>query len=677
MPIRPLLDQLNAALRDGGPLPLAELRAALGPRGSGNVALAQMNPTPGDLAGNARKILHTCHLAEALEVDMVIFPELALMGYPIRDVITRHPFLVDENLKWLQMLARRIGQTRAVVGFVEPRYTAIGDKARGKPFFNSLAILGDGLIEGIVRKSLLPTYCEFEDDRTFERSPYSGWQDPRTLASASWGFDADDPHVADGLPHTVWGRRYGFSICEDTWGDEDFFVRPLYTTDPMARLAAHQPDVFINISASPSRSRKEQMKQQMLSHAARKYGVPLVYVNQVGAVDECSFEGASRVYDGDGELLARAAAFEEQLLIVNPHAAQASSASLIWPVLDATQAEKRFNPQDTADLPRMIASITQGIADYFAKTGFQRAVLGLSGGLDSSVAAVLLAHALGPENVLGVSMPAALTHPNSRNDARLLAEQLGIQFIDVPITPMVTAFEVQLGAAEQAFNAWGDPSAQSFASDNMQAMSRATLLRLLGNEYRALPIATSDKSELYLGYATVNGDMSGALSPLGDVPKTKVRLLARHFAEQYPVLAAVVEKPSGAELALNPETGQPLTAEEALMPYEFADEIIWRIETLQQSKAEMMDACFYWEQSLPLSKTQKQTWLDRFYQRMAGAVFKWWVAPPMIIVEGNGSIAKSDYHHPITAGRIQWQGHSLEAINHALDAVLPVVGPVV
>jgi NH3-dependent NAD+ synthetase len=204
-------------------------------------------------------------------------------------------------------------------------------------------------------------------------------------------------------------------------------------------------------------------------------------------------------------------------------------------------------------------------------------------------------------------------------------------------------------------------------------MNRATLLRLLGNDYRALPIATSDKSEFYLGYATVNGDMSGALAPLGDCPKTKVRTLARWLNQHRPGLIpeSILARPSGADLAVNPETGALLTAEDALMPYEFADEIIWRIETLQQSKQELMEACFQWENDKPLSKPQKKEWIDRFFCRMTAAVFKWWVAPPMIIVEGNGSISKSDYQHPITAARINWDGESFESMVQTLDAIAP------
>jgi NAD+ synthase (glutamine-hydrolysing) len=655
---------------------LESIRPILGSRGSGNMALGQINTTPGDLKGNAQKIMTHIALAEALELDLVAFPELALMGYPPRDVIIRHPFLVQENLKWLKAIAERTGNTYALVGFVEPRLTQNDESRIGKDYFNAMAILGKGKIQGIVRKCLLPTYSEFEDYRQFEFSPASGVQAADTFTRADWGFEVP---ALNGDVFEIYGHRYGLSICEDMWNDADFFNTPLYRKDPIAELAAQQPEVLINISASPTRSRKEQIRHNLCTHLAEKYKIPYVYVNQVGTVDEVSFDGTSRLIDAQGRLIARAPAFQEHFMIVNPLKGQGQVHPLPLGLEQTLRAQKVFNAYDTSDLGRTYECLVQGIRDYFRKTGFQKAVIGLSGGLDSSVTVVLLADALGPENVLGISMPSQLTPELNRTDAQTIADHLGIPLVEVPIGPITEAFGTGIGQIRNAVEAhWGNTDPRSNAMDNVQAISRATILRQLGNEFRALPIATSDKSEFYLGYATVNGDMSGALAPIGDLPKTKVRALARWLNEHRPdsvktprgvLPESVITKPSGADLKKDPLTGKLVTAEEDLMPYEFADEIIWRIEALRQSHDEMLAVRFQYEETHTLSSAKKAEWLNKFYDRMAKAVFKWFIAPPILIVEGNGSIAKSDYHHPIVANRVCWEGHSKVEIDLFLDDI--------
>lgn len=643
--------------------------------GQGNLALAQINTTPGDLAGNASKIIRYLNAAEEQAADLVIFPELALMGYPPRDVIVRYPFLIEENLKWLRAIAERTRQTWALVGFVEPRYAKPGEKRRGKGAFNAMAVLGAGKIQAIVRKNLLPGYSEFEDYRQFEPSPVTGAIDPEWLTDSELV-----PPILNGTGLIdIHGHRYGLSICEDLWNDPDFFDNPLYGTDPIATLAAQKPDALINISASPTRSRKEQIRHNLCGHLARKHQTPLIYVNQVGTVDEVSFDGTSRAYNAEGELFARGKAFEEQLLLINPFQQQGQGQIEPLPVglAQTLTAQKEFNAYDTSDLGRTYECLLQGIRDYFRKTGFQKAVLGLSGGLDSSVVVVLLADALGPENVLAVSMPSQITPEENRTDAQTIAERLGLPLVEIPIGSITEAFGQGLGQVRpQLESQWGATDPRSNAMDNVQAISRATILRQLGNEFRALPVATSDKSEFYLGYATVNGDMSGALAPIGDLPKTKVRALARWLNENRPntvktprnvLPAAVISKPSGADLKKDPVTGRLVTAEDELMPYEFADEIIWRIEARHQSHADMLKEPFQYERQYGLDASLKAEWLDKFFDRMPKAVFKWFVAPPILIVEGNGSIAKNDYHHPIVANRIRWQGHSETEIRELLN----------
>ena len=564
----------------------------------GYMALAQINPSPGDLAGNAQKIIRYMACAETIGVDAIIFPELALMGYPIRDVISRHPFLADENIRWLKALAQKSGRTRVILGFVEPRhpprYPEEEQQLLGKPFYNTLAVLGDGQILGLVRKSLLPTYNEFEDDRTFEASPVSGIQDPDTLCKANWEASATNNTL-----YTLQNNKtIGFSICEDTWNNAAFFKRgSLYSRDPIWELAAQKPDLLINISASPTRSRKEQLKHNMLSHIAQQYAVPYVYVNQTGSVDEINFDGASRAYNAQGQLLARAKSFGEQFMIINPFTQQGWIEELPTGLEKTLAAQKFFDAYDDTDMGRTYEALLQGIRDYFLKTGFTRATLGISGGLDSAVVATLLADALGPENIIALSMPSDITPAENRKDAQTLCKNLGITLVETPISNTVLALDNAFNTLHPELeNKFGKRLASSNANDNAQAITRATLLRQVGNDYNALPIATSDKSELYLGYATVNGDMSGALAPLGDVPKTKVRALFRwmnkHRQNKDVLPLSIVEKPSGADLKLDPETQKPLTAEADLMPYEFADEIIWRIEALKQNFNEILNAPF-------------------------------------------------------------------------------------
>ncbi|WP_373532286.1 NAD(+) synthase [Vampirovibrio sp.] len=645
--------------------------------GQGNLALAQINVTPGNLAGNAAKIMRALRAAEQQAVDVVIFPELALMGYPPRDVIVRYPFLVAENLKWLTHIAAKTNQTWAMIGFVEPRYPQAPEKRTGKGAFNAVAVLGEGKIQAIIRKSLLPGDNEFEDYRQFEASSLSG------ASGAEWltHCEPNPPAFNNNGLIQIHGRSYGVSICEDLWNDGDFFDNPLYARNPIAELAAQQPDVLINISASPTRSHKEPIRHSLCAYVAQKYQTPLVYVNQVGSVDEVSFDGASRAYNAQGNLFARAKAFEEQLLIINPLHSQGTIEPL--PVGQEkeqalTTTPQSFNAYDTSDLGRTYQTLLQGIRDYFEKTGFQKAVLGLSGGLDSSVVVVLLADALGPNNVLAVSMPSGITPAENKSDAQTIADQLGIALVEIPIAAITEAFGQGLAQVRATLESqWGPTDPRSNALDNVQAISRATILRQLGNEFRALPIATSDKSEFYLGYATINGDMSGALAPIGDLPKTKVRALAHWLNENRPAHVKtprhdvlpdwVIRKPSGADLKQDPITGKLVTAEDELMPYEFADEIIWRIEARHQSYQDMLNEDFQYEQTHPLDAATKQEWLRKFFDRMPKAVFKWFVAPPILMVEGNGSIAKSDYHHPIVANRIQWQGHTEAEIEAILN----------
>ena len=642
-----------------------ELKELLRPFKKGSIGLAQINPIAGNIEYNAKKVVKYITHAQNIGLDLVVLPELVLMGYPIEDTIDRHPIIVEENIKWLKEIAKITTSTTAIVGFVEPRKY---DHLTGKKYFNSVAVLQNGKISGIIRKSLLPTYSEFNDYRYIEPSPVVGSQKPETLGSFDENSIENCPKTND-----INGLKYGISICEDCWNNKEFFNdTTLYSIDPIEELAQENPDVFINCSASPTRAKKEQLKHNMLSFISKKYKTPIVYVNQVGAIDNSSFDGSSRVFDKNGKLLARAKSFTEQFLIVNPH----QNLGKIYPLtkgLEKTLTEaKIYTLEYEPDLERTYKTIVQGIRDYFNKTGFKRAVLGLSGGLDSTVCAVLLADAIGAENVFGVSMPSKITSKESKTDAEKLANNLGINFTEAPIKDMV---ETTNNCLQDLFKTvedkWNCRYKQSFTMDNIQARSRAIFLWGISNEFdRCLPIATSDKSELYMGYATINGDMSGGFAPIADVPKTKLFALARWLNKNRTVKDAIPEaiilKKPGAELAIDPKTGKPLIAEDALMPYEFLDEVIWRIENKKEHYYDMLESEFLYEKSNTVPKEQKIEWLNKFYRRMSTALYKWSILPPSVIVDSR-SINKYDYKQPITSSGINYKGLSESEISQKIE----------
>lgn len=605
----------------------------------GSIVLAQVNPVSGYVEHNAKKAARWIAWASRLKVDAVVFPEMYLIGYPIGDFIDRFPVVVEENVEWLEALAGLTGSVKVIIGFVE-----INKQKTGKSYYNSIAVLAEGKVQQVIRKSLLPNYAEFNDYRHFEPAPVN---------SASRIVELN-------------GKKAGIIVCEDGWNDFGFFDKNLYKEDPVEIVVREQhPDYLINPSASITRAKKEQLKHNMLSFAAKKHRTPIVYSNQVGSGECLSFEGASRVYDAEGNLTAMAKSYQEQFFVVNPF----NPSGKIYPLprgLEKTlNSQKAFTLDHEPDLERTYLTIVQSIRDYFKKTGFRRAVLGLSGGLDSTVCAVLLTDALGAENVLGISMPSKITSAESKNDAKELAENLGINFAEVSIKDM---YEATRKKFDEVFadvdKKWNCRYKECFTNDNIQARSRALILWGIANEYQAtLPIATSDKSELYMGYATINGDMSGGFAPIADVTKTKLFALARWMNEKREkknaIPEAIIAKRPGAELAINPKTNKPLLAEEALMPYEFLDEVIWRVENLHQSIGDMINAEFRYETKEKFSREQKMQWLEKFFRRMSTSLYKWSIMPPSPIVDAR-SINKAEYRHPIIASKINFNKTSLE-----------------
>lgn len=611
-----------------------------------SLVLAQINPVSGDVQGNAKKAFEWIKWADLIGVSAIVFPELYLIGYPIGDFIDRFPIVVEENIEWLEALALKTGKTKVFMGFAE-----FNKSGTGKKYYNSIAVLSQGKIEKIVRKTLLPNYAEFDDYRHFESAP----------------VESESRIV------TVGDSKTGVIVCEDGWNDKDFFDTNLYAVDPVETVVNEQkPDYLINCSASITRAKKEQLKHNMLGFAAEKHKTPIVYVNQVGSGEALSFEGASRVYDGQGDLLARAKSYEEQFFVVSPF--EKGKIYALPSGLEKTlTSQKAFSLDHGPDLERTYLTIINSVRDYFAKTGFKRAVLGLSGGLDSTVCAVLLADAIGAENVLGVSMPSEITSVESKNDAKDLAENLGISFMESSIKTMQDTtrakFDDVFSLVQASASNWDCRYKECFTNDNIQARSRALILWGIANEFEScLPIATSDKSELYMGYATINGDMSGGFAPIADVPKTKLFALARWMNEnrsqKNAIPETIIAKRPGAELAINPKTGKPLLAEEALMPYEFLDEVIWRVENLRQTIGDMMVVEFLHEKHLneigePLSPEKKLEWLQKFFKRMSTALYKWTIMPPSPIVDAR-SINKSEYRQPIISSRINFHKTSFE-----------------
>ena len=595
-----------------------------------NILLAQLNPIVADIEYNYKKALEYLEKAKQQGVKLAVFPELFLLGYPPIDIIERYPLIVEENINYLNKFAAQCNEITVLIGFCEFNYSS-----RGRKYYNSVAYIKNGKIEKIMRKSLLPNYSEFSEGRYFE--PASFISKDRIVEFNNY--------------------RIGVIICEENWNDETFFDRPLYSFDPVEKLVKEQkPDFIINLSASPTRAKKEQLLNNMLSHCAKKYSIPLLYVNQTGSTDCISFCGASRVYDKNGDLIARAKSYEEDFFVVTPYKSSVNRVEPLPKGVELTlNSQKEFSLDYEWDMERSYLTIVNAIKDYFDKNGFKRAVLGLSGGLDSSCCAYLLACALGAKNVAGVSMPSKITSAQSKNDAKELAENLGINFFEIPIKDMTDASSDTFNKVFNEINVpWGEYRYKApLTFDNIQARSRAMILWGISNEFSSvIPIATSDKSELYMGYATINGEMSGGFAPICDITKTKLFALARWMNKNAPIKNAIPEavllKPPGAELAINPKTGKPLLAEEALMPYEFLDEVIWRLENLQQRACDMLNETFLYEKNNYVSFEQKKMWLDKFAKRVQFAQFKWSIMPPGPIVDSR-SVVRAEYIQPITS----------------------------
>ena len=500
------------------------------------IALAQINPTVGDLAGNSAQIAAAAGKAKDAGADLVITPELALPGYLPRDLLLNAGF-IRRGWDALQRLAAELSDCPPLlIGLAEPNPSKIG-----RPLFNAAAFVRGGKVEHTFHKNLLPTYDVFDEDRYFE--------------------PAHEPQVLE-----LSGKRLGISICEDVWNDRDFWERRRYHKDPIEDLAAARVDAILNLSASPFSAGKQQIREKMLGSMALKHNLPLLYVNQVGGNDDLVFDGRSCGIDRTGKLIARGLAFSEDLLIVD----LSGTASRI--------SDDAFTPES-----EIWRALVLGTRDYARKCGFERALLGLSGGIDSALTAAIAAEALGKANVTGVLMPSPYSSQGSIDDALELAKSLGIATHMLPISGMMDAFSTTL---KDVFA--GLPN--DITEENLQARIRGNLMMALSNKFNALLLTTGNKSELSVGYCTLYGDMNGGLAVIADVPKTMVYRVSNWLnqaADKIKFPNGVIPVPSITK-APSAELRPNQTDQDSLPPYDLLDAILKRCIEEHQSAEEII-----------------------------------------------------------------------------------------
>ncbi len=500
------------------------------------LALAQINTTVGDFSGNVRKILEWTDRASQRGAQLVLFPELTVHGYPPRDLL-EFPDFVEGGQQALDELAGSLaGGPAVLVGFVE---TAMGNSGVGR--HNALAWLEAGSVQVVARKTLLPNYDVFDERRYF------------------------DP--AGECRHWKQGSHcWGMSICEDLWNDEADPNR-LYERNPWQEYRDASCDWVLNASASPYHQGKPTERRAMFVASARRHGMGLALCNLVGGNDSLLFDGNSLVVDARGQVLAQGAAFEEDLLVVDVDQVGGDQA--------AFPSESGKGPSDA--VAEVWQGLVVGVRDYARKTGFSRVVVGLSGGIDSSVTVAVAAEALGSSQVLGVAMPSQFTSSMSDDDARILAENLGIGFEVIPIEPLTRAYDLALESQ------WGGTE-PNVAEENLQARIRGNLLLGISNKHGHLVLTTGNKSEMAVGYCTLYGDMAGGLAVIGDCSKTLVYELARHVNRAGEVIPdRVLTRPPTAELRPDQKD------EDSLPPYEELDPLLQAIIVERRSRQEMLD----------------------------------------------------------------------------------------
>ncbi|MBE9195234.1 NAD+ synthase, partial [Synechocystis sp. LEGE 06083] len=466
------------------------------------IALAQLNPTIGAIAENAEKIVTAALQAQARGADLLLTPELALCGYPPKDLLL-NPSFVQQLEGELQRLAEKIPPSMAVlVGTVTPHHEA--EHQGQKKLWNSAVLIEQGQVKQRFHKCLLPTYDVFDEDRYFASAPKSEY-------------------------FTYKNVKIGVTICEDLWNDEAFWGQKFYQVNPLTDLIDQGVNLVVNLSASPYSCGKHRLRESLISHSAKRFNVPLIYVNQVGGNDDLIFDGGSFAVNNQGKIIGRSPLFQEDLALLN---------------YDLNKGE--LIGQKLASLPmagpeELWQALVLGVGDYLHKCGFSKAILGLSGGIDSSLVAAIAVEALGKENVLGILMPSPYSSDHSVQDALALADNLGIATQTIAIGPIMATYDQAL---EPLFQ--GTPF--GIAEENLQSRIRGNLLMAIANKFGHLLLSTGNKSEMAVGYCTLYGDMNGGLAAIADVPKTQVFELCRWLNREQTIIPPnVLTKPPSAE----------------------------------------------------------------------------------------------------------------------------------
>jgi NAD+ synthetase len=503
------------------------------------IGFAQLNTTVGDIAGNTRKILDAYHALVARGAELVLTPELAITGYPPQDLVFKSRF-VPQNLSALAELHAAVGEVPLLVGYIDV------NEESGAPFHNAAAVLQRGQPIQRIFKSLLPTYDVFDEARYFR---------PATSTSRV----------------EIGGIRFGITICEDIW-TERYLPRKLYGHEPVSSLLEQGADVILNLSASPFTVGKPERRCEMLSELAARHGVPIFYCNAVGGNDQLIFDGNSLAISAAGRCLAQLAPFTEDLAVVETF----SNSQPVVPQASVTELRESAGARPAqAEAEELHDALVLGLRDYLHKCGFKSAVLGLSGGIDSAVVACLAAAALGPENVLGVTMPTQYSSGGSVSDSEALAQRLGIRFLQIPIQSAFECFRAQFRGIFA-----GLP--EDTTEENMQPRLRGMTLMALSNKFGHLVLSTGNKSELAVGYCTLYGDMCGGLAVISDVPKTMVYHLAEWINREREIIPRdTITKPPSAEL--KPDQRD----QDTLPPYEVLDPILQLYVEEQLSVAEI------------------------------------------------------------------------------------------
>ncbi|EKQ68183.1 NH(3)-dependent NAD(+) synthetase [Leptolyngbyaceae cyanobacterium JSC-12] len=544
------------------------------------IAIAQLNPIIGDLFGNAQQILAAAQTAAAQGANLFLTPELSLCGYPPRDLLM-HPDFVEAMGQALEQLAIALPpQLIAFVGVVtiNPHAGITG----GKPLFNSSALLVHGQIQQIFHKRLLPTYDVFDEDRYFE----PGAKPNHFVFSSSL-------HI-------------GVTICEDLWNDEEFWGKRTYDINPIADLAQVGVNLTINLSASPFTVGKQALREAMLKHAATRFNQPVIYVNQVGGNDDLIFDGNSVAFNRRGEIVCRARAFETDLLLLDYNEEQQ----------DLVATPNAITPLPENEDAEIWRALVLGVKDYARKCGFSKAVIGLSGGIDSALVAAIATAALGQDNVLGVLMPSPYSSDHSMKDALQLAENLGIPTQTLPISKLMQSYDDTL---EKLFA----NTEFGLAEENIQSRIRGNLLMAISNKFGYLLLSTGNKSEMAVGYCTLYGDMNGGLAVIADVPKTRVYSICNWLNQtrrSHTHLPSPIIPPNILTKAPSAELKPGQVDQDSLPPYEVLDDILVRLIHNHQTPDQIVAA------------GHDSAVVNRVVQLVSRAEFKRRQAPPVLKV---------------------------------------------